>query len=127
MTPADPYNDEVRRCFENPVHAGDLEASYARVLRSGAAAPGEGTRLELTAGIEDDRVAALRFRAWGCPHLIAAAEWYCGALEGAKVGDLGIVDVNEIMERLSVPVDKTGRILLLEDAARSLADGAGGT
>ena len=51
MTPADPYNDEVRRCFENPVHAGDLEASYARVLRSGAAAPGEGTRLELTAGI----------------------------------------------------------------------------
>ena len=127
MTVADPYNDEVRRCFENPVHAGDLEGSYARVLTSSVTAPGDGTRLELAAGMEGDRVAALRFRAWGCPHLIAAAEWYCEAREGSGAEELGIVDVNEIMERLSVPVGKTGRILLLEDAARSLGDSAGGT
>ena len=74
----------------------------------------------MTAGVEHGTLAALRFRVWGCPHLIAAAEGICSDLEGGPVDQLGGVSANELMERLSVPVEKTGRMLLVEDVARQL-------
>ena len=126
MDTRDPYNDEVRACFANPVHAGEPDGRYARVARGGASESARGARLTLAAGIEGGAVRTLRFRAWGCPHLIAAAELYCREREGRDVAALGGVDVDGMMARLAVPVEKTGRLLLLEDAAQRLATAAGG-
>ena len=42
----------------------------------------QGVRVRLSASVADGRIAALRFRAWGCPHLIAAVEWVCSHYEG---------------------------------------------
>ena len=126
MDAGDPYNDVVRACFADPVHAGDPERRYTRSLSAGAAESAHGVRLVLSAGIEGNTVKALRFRVWGCPHLIAAAEVYCREREGREVEALGSLDVDGMMERLAVPVGKTGRILLLEDAARSLFEMAAG-
>ena len=77
-------------------------------------------RLQLSAAIADGRIATLRFKAWGCPHSIAAAEAACAALEGGPVEALLEFSARDLMEYLSVPVEKTGRILVLEDAVRSL-------
>jgi len=62
----------------------------------------------------------LRFRARGCPHLIAACEAFCAAFEGREVDALLEFTAGDLMQRLPVPVEKTGRILVLEDAVRAL-------
>jgi len=120
MTAMDPYNEDVRRCFENLAHAGDLQGDYALTLTSEAAESELGARIVLLVAISDGMIAEMRFRAWGCPHLIAAAETLCGDRENGPVSGLSAFDTNELMGRLSVPVEKTGRMLLLEDALRSL-------
>lgn len=120
MSPAEPYNDEVRACFLNPIHAGDLNRSYDTVLSADVAEAGSDVRLVMAAGLEDGKIVALRFRASACPHLIAAAELLCRDFEGSTPEELARVDVNKLVARLSVPLVKTGRILLLEDAVRAL-------
>lgn len=123
MDAFEPYNDLVRGYFENPAHAGDVGQAYAERLSADVCEPGSGARLQLFAGIERGKISALRFRVWGCPHLVAAAELYCSEHEGRELAASGEVDLKEIMDRLAVPVAKTGRLLLIEDAARRLAAG----
>lgn len=125
MAIPEPYNDEVRACFENPVHAGELEGDYSRVLEADVRESRYGARLVLCAGLNDGKIAALRFRARGCPHLIAAAEIVCGRLEGSDPAQLAAISVVELMDRLAVPDSKTGRLLLVEDAARALWNSTG--
>jgi NifU-like protein involved in Fe-S cluster formation len=125
MRDSDPYNNEVRARFENPVHAGDIEGDYAEVLVADVSESAQGARLVLAAGIDAGIIREIRFRAFGCPHLIAAADSICEALVNQPVAGLASVDSNQLAERLSVPVRKTGRLLLIEDAARLLGEKAG--
>jgi NifU-like protein involved in Fe-S cluster formation len=111
---ADPYSAQVRALFAQPAHAGALDGGRT------VATAGQDVRLELAALTTGAHVESLRFRAWGCPHVIAAAEAACARLEGAAVGELLEFSVVDLMEELAVPVEKTGRILVLEDAVRSL-------
>jgi len=111
---ADPYNQAVRDLFTSPAHAGGV-AGGKTVL-----ADDQGVRVELSAGVAGGQLSALRFRAWGCPHLLAAAEWVCSHYEGGPIGALEKFPNARIMEDLAVPVEKTGRILVLEDAIQSL-------
>jgi NifU-like protein involved in Fe-S cluster formation len=124
----DPYSAEVRRRFAHPVHAGDLPVGHARAASAAAADSAAGCRLLVAAAVEGRVLRTMRFRAFGCPHLIAAAELAC---EGRAISALEQVSAPVIMERLAVPVEKTGRILLLEDAlgalAAKLAEGTNGT
>jgi NifU-like protein involved in Fe-S cluster formation len=116
----DPYNPVVRAAFENPVHAGDLAGEYACKGRASVSSAEHGEKLELSAGIDDGKIAEIRFRVWGCPHLVAAAEQVCAKLEGQAVGALGDIRANDLMSALSVPVTKLGRMLLVEDALQAL-------
>lgn len=111
---ADPYSPEVRRLFAAPAHAGDLDG--ARRVRVDQ----QGVSVQLSARPDDGRVDALRFSAWGCPHLLAAAEAACAELEGRTAVELQKWSADGIMQNLAVPPEKTGRILVLEDAVRSL-------
>jgi NifU-like protein involved in Fe-S cluster formation len=112
---ADPYGEVVRRLFRTPAHAGELEGGRHVQCES------QGVIIELSLVVEGPTIAKLRFRAYGCPHLIAAAEAFCEAYEGRPVADLAAFTAVELCERLPVPARKTGRILVLEDAVRSLA------
>lgn len=111
---SDPYTPEVRALFANPAHGGRLDGAPFERLEE------QGVRLELSARSAGGRIAAMRFRAWGCPHFIAAAERLCALCEGGEIGDLERVSAAELARGLGVPVEKTGRILVLEDAARRL-------
>ncbi len=118
MIPAlDPYSDEVRRLFLAPAHAGQIDAG-CRVRREG-----QGVNVELSMQLDGERMSILRFRVYGCPHLIAAAEAFCQAYQGRRVTDLADFSSAELMASLPVPVEKTGRILVLEDAVRLLGTG----
>lgn len=116
---ADPYGDRVRELFAHPDHAGDLENPSAR-----AQVIEQDVRVALAADIDGDSIVRLRFRAWGCPHLLAAAEAFCRAFEGRPVAALAEFGAAEIMQTLPVPREKLGRILVLEDAVRSLGQSA---
>lgn len=79
-----------------------------------------GTQILLAAGINHGNIAGMAFRAWGCPHLIAALELACTTLVGQPVESLEKFDSADITQELAVPTEKTGRILLLEDALARL-------
>ncbi|HEX7063393.1 MAG TPA: iron-sulfur cluster assembly scaffold protein [Woeseiaceae bacterium] len=123
---SDPYAAEVRRHFANPAHAGDLPPRYA-VAAVADASDGRGFSVRLAAAAERGVVQKLAFRAFGCPHLIAAAEAACQECEGRPPAALASFAVPALLERLAVPVEKTGRILLLEDALQALAKRLAGT
>jgi NifU-like protein involved in Fe-S cluster formation len=111
---ADPYSDRVRELFANPDHAGELDGGSRAYVDS------QGVRIALTAQCDDGLVGALRFKAWGCPHLLAAAEAFCRQYEGRAISAVDDFQIAELMQTLPVPTEKTGRILVLEDAVQAL-------
>jgi NifU-like protein involved in Fe-S cluster formation len=111
---ADPYNKTVREYFANPQHAGDIANAPAGYFED------QGIRLRFCAEVQDERLESMRFTAWGCPHVVAAAEAVCRHFEGSAVAELDNFPSAQIMGDLAVPVEKTGRILVVEDTVRSL-------
>ena len=111
---ADPYSLRVRELFAHPAHAGPLVG--ARTVRLS----GQDVRIELAAVVRGQIVDMLRFRAYGCPHVVAVLEAACACLEGRGIAEFLEFRVAGLMEELAVPVEKTGRILVVEDALRSL-------
>lgn len=116
----EPYSEAVREAFFNTTHAGDLSQNYAQSLSASAAESGDGAEIVLAVGIVAEIIEEIRFRVWGCPHLIAAAETLCKDIEGSAVSRLSAFKPADISSGLAIPVEKTGRILLLEDALNSL-------
>ncbi len=112
---ADPYNERVRALFDEPAHAGYLDDAAGTTIED------QGVRICFSTEVAGGEMRALRFQAWGCPHFIAAAEAFCDGYEGRPVSALSEFSASELMQSLSVPVEKTGRILVIEDAVRSLA------
>lgn len=110
----DPYNAVVRAYFDRPEHMGDVGGGAVAFFED------QGMRIRLSAKVVDGKVIKLGFRAWGCPHVIAAAEAFCRQFEGRSVAALEEFKTSQIMRDLAVPVEKTGRILVLEDTVRSL-------
>ena len=128
MSEAVQYNELTRELFTNPVHAGDLVAKHQHTVEADVGESATGARIALAAGLQGGRIGELRFRAWGCPHLIAALEAACAELEGRPLDALKNWKTDNITQELSVPIEKSGRILLLEDALAMLwaqAAGAG--
>jgi NifU-like protein involved in Fe-S cluster formation len=118
---SDPYSAEVRSLFAAPGHGGVLDGALC------AAVEDQGIRISLFAVVEEGIATQLRFQVWGCPHVIAAAEAFCTEFEGRAVDDLLEFSASGLMQSLSVPVEKSGRILVLEDAVRSLGSVIRGT
>lgn len=117
---ADAYSARVRACFRNPAHAGEVSGGNGARFEARASEGGAGARLLLTALTDGDTLSELRYRVFGCPHLIAAAEAACERFEGQPVETLADFSVEDMQNRLDVPIEKKGRLLLLEDALKSL-------
>lgn len=108
------YSARVRDCFFHPRHAGDIGGAVC------ARGEDQGVRLSLCATTRGARIEKLRFKAWGCPHVIAAAETFCREFEGEDAAALLDFSANDLISILPVPVEKTGRILVLEDVVHTL-------
>lgn len=116
----DPYSPAVRELFAAPAHVGDVDGGKTAFVDD------QGVRLQLSVRASGTGIEAMRFRAWGCPHLIAAAEWLCDYYEGRPLSALADFPHAPIMENLAIPTEKTGRILVLEDTVRALGQRFGG-
>ena len=111
---SDPYSARVRELFDAPAHVGRLGGELCAKVED------QGIRICLSATLAGSEIRSLRFRVWGCPHVIAAAEAVCADYEGRSSAELLEFSASDLMQSLSVPVEKTGRILVIEDAVRTL-------
>ena len=94
----------MRRCarrFRHPAHAGPLDGAFDRTLHARAEASAAGSLVELAAGLVDGKIAQMRFKLWGCPHLIAAAEALCQTKEGENAAALRHIDLAGLMGQLA--------------------------
>lgn len=120
------YNDAVRAYFARAAHAGDLQGSFDQTIAADVSASEHGAQVVLAAGIQAGNIAEIAYRAWGCPHLIAALELACESLLNQPVAALENFDSADITQNLAVPTEKRGRILLVEDALATLWAQVGG-
>jgi NifU-like protein involved in Fe-S cluster formation len=119
------YNELTRRHFEAPRNAGELPGSN----RGAAGNPSRGTWVQLDLELSAGTVSAARFLAFGCPHVIAACDIVCEAARGSRLEARLPQSPQVLLERLGAPVEKLGRLLVVEDAwlaAVRAASGGGG-
>ncbi len=108
---------EVTRLRElSPAAEDRARREDSNVLTGEAGGPGEETWVRFHLTVADGIVKAARFKAYGCPHTLAVAEWLTGQLPGRKQGEGAPGDPTSWAERLAVPIEKLGRLLVVEDA-----------
>jgi len=120
------YNELTWRHFEQAAHAGELAGDYVR--RGAAGNPAHGTWVQFDVRVAPGGGASVvqeaRFLAYGCPHVIAVADWVAeraAAMAGALPAVAGALpeSVSALQHRFEVPVEKLGRLLVIEDAWRA--------
>jgi NifU-like protein involved in Fe-S cluster formation len=70
--------------------------------------------------VEGGIVKAALFQAWGCPHTLAVTAWMTGQLPGRSMTDLVPGTPSAWLQALEVPVEKLGRLLVVEDALQAV-------
>lgn len=108
------YNELTRRYFESPPNVGEL--SGPGVFRGAAGQREEGTWVQFDLRTESGTVRAARFLAFACPHTIAVSAWLAEQSVGRAVTPMLPQSVRELRDRFEVPVEKMGRLLIIEDA-----------
>jgi nitrogen fixation protein NifU and related proteins len=76
----------------------------------------------LSARVTADRIEAVRFEAYGCPHCIAAGSWLTERLVGLTEPELRGWKWRAADDALKFPPEKRGRLLILEDAVKALSE-----
>lgn len=71
--------------------------------------------------VRDGTVKSALFKAYGCPHTLAVAAWVADRLRGRGRADLAPGTPAEWAAALAVPVEKLGRLLVVEDALADCA------
>ena len=71
----------------------------------------------------DGTIRAARFNVYGCPYTVAAVDWAAQWLEGRPSGALEALNMRERRKALHVPVERLGKLLLIEDAAGAVPAG----
>jgi NifU-like protein involved in Fe-S cluster formation len=75
-----------------------------------------GAWVRYEARIEAGRVADCAFRAWGCPHTLAAAALVASRMQGEGIAAPAAFDAQRLAAELDAPPEKLGRLLVVEDA-----------
>ena len=112
------YSNLTWRHFNNPACAGVLAG--AAVRRGAAGSRGQGIWVQFDVQIGSLRqqsiVEAVRFLAYACPHVIAVADWVAQKAVGGSTEPVLPEGVPALRERFEVPIEKLGRLLIVEDA-----------
>jgi cysteine desulfurase len=84
-----------------------------------AGAPGQDTWIRFHLLVADGLVKDARFEAYGCPHTLAVAAWIAKELPGRRREALQPGTPTDWAKIHSVPIEKLGRLLVLEDAVQA--------
>jgi NifU-like protein involved in Fe-S cluster formation len=116
------YNAETRHYFEIAARAGVL--SGAKVYRGAAGNRAQGTWVQFDLRLASHSLTDARFLAFGCPHTIAAAAWVAEQAVGKPAARRLPESVQAISLKFAVPLEKLGRLLIVEDAWLAAVDSA---
>jgi len=108
------YSDLTRRYFEAAPHAGVISADC--VHRGSAGLKERGTWVQFDIHVLAGCCLEARFLAFGCPHTIAVAAWVAEQASGRTLHPGLPEPVAALAQRFEVPVEKMGRMLIVEDA-----------
>jgi cysteine desulfurase len=108
------YSELTRRYFETAAGCGTLTGPG--VYRGAAGSRAQGTWVQFDLQLRAGCIEQARFLALGCPHTIAAASWIVEHAPGPIVRAALRESVENLSARFAVPVDKRGRLLIIEDA-----------
>jgi cysteine desulfurase len=115
-------NREVRRLRAlSPAWGGAVTTPWpGRPAVTGeAGAPGQDTWIRFHLLVADGGVKDARFQAYGCPHTLAVAAWMAKELPGRRREALQPGVPMDWAKTHSVPIEKFGRLLVLEDAVQA--------
>lgn len=119
------YSELTLRYFETAPGAGVLDGAGA--FRGAAGNRERGIWVQFDLRVSAGIIQAARFQALGCPHTIAVAAWVAEQAVGRDLRAALPETVEDLSKRFAVPVEKRGRLLLIEDAwAAAVAGPAGG-
>jgi NifU-like N terminal domain len=112
------YNELTRRHFEHPARLGTLAGPDCYRGAAGSRAAGTWVQFDVRVGRTGGgpRVLEVRFLAFGCPHVIAAAALVAEQGEGGAPEPRLPQSAHSLRERLDAPVEKLGRLFVVEDA-----------
>ncbi len=110
------YSSEVRQRFALPYGAGEFTSDVLGVVSGKADDRTLSVWTCFQVQVIDGIISSSRFQVFGCPHTLAAASWVAEWLEGRSAVALRELDVRRLAETLEVPVEKLGKLLLIEDA-----------
>ena len=120
------YSSLVIEHFEHPRNVGQFSSEALRspgeVVQGSAGDVAQGVQFVLSAQVGEGVIRAARFEAYGCPHCIACGSWLTERLPGHTLARLAQWRWREAARVLEVPVEKFGRLLVLEDAVRRLTE-----
>lgn len=116
--------EHARAFVSDPQHVAAMQAALrkrdGRMLVSGEAGHrGDGTYVHFALVAAADRVEHAVFDAYGCPDTLRAANWVAGELRGRRRDALLPGTPGAWAARLAVPVEKLGRLLVVEDAVHA--------
>jgi hypothetical protein len=112
------YNELTRRHFEHPARCGTLTGPDCHRGAAGSRSAGVWVQFDVrvTRSGAGRRVQEARFLAFGCPHVIAAAGLVAEEGEGGAPEPRLPQSIHSLRERLDAPVEKLGRLFVVEDA-----------
>jgi NifU-like protein involved in Fe-S cluster formation len=108
------YSELTRSYFESAENVGELEGTG--VFRGAAGDLAQGTWVQFDLQIKAGVVAAAKYLAFACPHTIAVAAWLAEQAVGRQLQPALPERVVALRDRFAVPVEKMGRLLIIEDA-----------
>jgi len=121
------YNELTRRYFDAAASGhssgpgpsngpGTLSGPGSFRGAAGSRALGTWVQFDMQVAAEPRVIAAMRFLAFGCPHVIAVAAWLAEHAVGRSVEPALPESVQALRARFEAPVEKLGRLLIVEDA-----------
>ncbi|HEY5624419.1 MAG TPA: iron-sulfur cluster assembly scaffold protein [Gammaproteobacteria bacterium] len=112
------YSLEVQERFRSSEGAGEFAEGAPGVVTGEAEDRTLNVWFRFQIEFAGSAIRTVKYRVFGCPHSIAAAAWVADALPGSEVEALDELDTHGLLRRLDAPIEKLGKLLVLEDALR---------
>ena len=122
------YSELTLRYFHAAAAAAGVLAGPG-VYRGAAGSREQGAWVQFDLQLSAATIRAARFLAFGCPHTIAVSAWVAEQAVGQTIGVTPPEraqlpeSVLALSERFAVPLEKRGRLLIIEDAWRAALAG----
>ena len=111
------YEPEVKKRFLSPNRVKSFEEGIAGVVTGESSDRTLNVWVRFQVQVINGLIRAIRFNVYGCPYTVAAVDWAAEWLEGRETGALLGLGMIDRRKELGVPLDRLGKLLLIEDAA----------